>query len=141
MAVRTTQGIIARATHARPVDRGRSVRRFSPTTPTFVMLLHQSDSADFRNVLFGNELAQFRRKPLKIQDTPDALYVDASWSTSEISTVLESMTLHPDTSLSCLALEILPWGSPIQDPLGTGPDQEHIFRMSPLVLVSAICLI
>lgn len=141
--VRTTQGIIASAPYANPVQGGRSIRRFPPATQIYVMLyaqVYQSDSADFRNVLLGHKRAQFREKPLERLATPDAFYADASWSTKEIYMMLESLTLGADTPLSCLAVETLPGGSSIPDPLGASLGQERILRTSTLVPVPAICL-
>jgi hypothetical protein len=142
-AVRTKTGLIASAPYANPVQGGRSVRRFPPATQIYVMLyaqVYQSDSADFRNVLLSHRQARFRERPLEGKAVPDALYADASWSTSEISLMLAGLTLESDTPLSCLAVETLPGGSSIPDPLGAGLGQVRILRTSPLVPVPAICL-
>jgi hypothetical protein len=143
MVVRTTAGVMASAPYATPVDGGRSVRNFPPATQIYVMLyaqVHQSDSADFRNVLLGHKQARFREKPLEGRAVPDAFYADASWSTDEILLMLASLTLESDTPLSCLAVETLPGGSSISDPLGASLGQERLLRTSPLVPVPAICL-
>jgi hypothetical protein len=70
---------------------------------------------------------------------PDAFYADASWSAAEIRLMLAGLTLDGDTPLSCLAVETLPNGLPIFDPLGANLGQERLLRTSPLVPVPAIC--
>jgi hypothetical protein len=143
MIVRTKAGVIASAPYANPVQDGRSVRPFPPATDIFVMIyaqVYQSDSEDFRNVLLSHKRAHFHRKPLDDpQISPDALYADASWSTSEIKLMLDGLTLGTDTPLSCLAVETLPGGSKISDPLGANLGQERLLRTSPLVPVPPMC--
>lgn len=122
MLVRTKAGIIASAPYANPVQDGRSVRPFPPATDICVMIypqVYQSDNDDFRNVLLSHKRARFQRKQFDYrQITPDALYADASWSISEIKWMLDGLTLGTATPLSCLAVERLPGGSKIGDPLG-----------------------
>lgn len=66
-------------------------------------------------------------------------YADTTWATNEIKLLLANLTLGADTSLSCLAVEVLPGGVPTPDPLGARLGQERILRTSPLVPVPAIC--
>ena len=143
MLVRTKAGIIASAPYANPVQDGRSVRPFPPATDIFVMIyaqVYQSDNEDFRNVLLSHKRARFQRKRFDDrQIRPDALYADASWSTSEIKLMLDGLTLGTDTPLSCLAVETLPGGSKIDDPLGANLGQERLLRTSPLVPVPPMC--
>ena len=49
--------------------------------------------------------------------------------------MLDSLTLGAATPLSCLAVETLPGGSKIGDPLGANLGQERLLRTSPLVPV------
>jgi hypothetical protein len=143
MVARTTAGILASAPYANPVQDGRSVRPLPPATEIYVMIyaqVYQSDDQDFRNVLLSHKLARFQRKAFDDrQISPDALYADASWSTSEIKWMLDGLTLDTDTPLSCLAVETLPGGSKIGDPLGANLGQERLLRTSPLVPVPTIC--
>jgi hypothetical protein len=142
MVVRTKAGIVASAPYANPVQGGRSVRRFPSATEIHMMIyaqVHQSDNADFRNVLLSHKRAQFREKPLEDQYAPDAFYANASWSAAEIKLMLTGLTLDANTPLSCLAVETLPSASPISDPLGANLGQERLLRTSPLVPVLAIC--
>ncbi len=143
MVVRSKAGIIASAPYANPVRDGRSVRPMPPATEIYVMIyaqVHQSDDQDFRNVLLSHKLAQFKRKPLgNGQLHPDALYADATWSTSEIDSMLDSLTLGPDTPLSCLAVETLSGGSNVTDPIGANLGQERLLRTSPLVPIPPMC--
>jgi len=141
MVVRSTAGIMASAPYANPVLDGRSVRPSIPDTDIYVMLyaqVHQSDDEDFRNVLLSNKRARFQRKQFENQ-IPVALYGDATWSASEVKLALAGLTLDPDTPLSCLAVETLPSGTRVTDPLGTQLGQERLLRTSPLVPVPPIC--
>jgi hypothetical protein len=80
----------------------------------------------------------FQRKQFENR-IADALYGDATWSASEVKRALASLTLDPDTPLSSLAVETLPGGLRLPDPLGTQLGQERLLRTSPLVPVPAIC--
>jgi hypothetical protein len=118
---RNSSGITASAAFATPVQDGRSVRHFPPVSEMYVMIyaqVYQSDGADFRNVLLGYRPAKFIADRLKSEGVPDALYGNATWSTSEIQLLLAGLTLDSDTPLSCLAVEMLPSSNPIPDPLG-----------------------
>jgi hypothetical protein len=53
--------------------------------------------------------------------------------------MLDGLTLGTDTPLSCLAVETLPGGSKIADPLGASLGQERLLRTSPLVPVPPMC--
>ncbi|MCW3097917.1 MAG: hypothetical protein JWL77_3535 [Chthonomonadaceae bacterium] len=144
MAVHTQVGISASAPFATPVQNGRSVRRFPPATEIYVMLyaqVHQSDGADFRNVLLGRKPARFKESRLNFRSTPDAFYGNATWSTSEVRLLLASLTLDADTPLSCLAVETLPGGNPFPDPLGAGLGNERLLRTSPLIPIPEICAV
>jgi hypothetical protein len=143
MVVRTKAGVVASAPYSNPVQGGRSVRPLPPSTEIYVMIyaqVYQSDDRDFRNVLLSHKLARFQRKPIDDrQISPAALYADATWSTGEIELMLDALTLGLDTPLSCLAVETLPGGAKIGDPLGANLGQERLLRTSPLVPVPAIC--
>jgi hypothetical protein len=141
MVVHLKAGIIASAPYANPVQDGRSIRPLPPATDIYVMLyaqVHQSDDEDFRNVLLSHKLARFQWKQFENQ-IPDALYGDATWSSGEVRLMLASLTLDTDTPLSCLAVETLPGGSKIGDPLGANLGQERLLRTSPLVPVPPMC--
>jgi hypothetical protein len=73
------------------------------------------------------------------QTSPDALYADASWSSTEINFMLDALTLGTDTPLSCLAVEMLPGAPRLQDPLGANLGQERLLRTSRLVPIPLIC--
>jgi hypothetical protein len=142
MVYRNTAGITASAPFATPVQNGRSVRHSPPSTEMYVMIyaqVYQSDGSDFRNVLLGYRPARFVVDKLGWQQSPDALYGSATWSTSEMQLLLASLTLGSDTPLSCLAVETLPSTDPIPDPLGTGLGYERLLRTSPLVPVPGCC--
>ena len=135
MVVRTKAGIIASAPYANPVEHGRSVRHFPPASDVYVMIyaqVYQSDKNDFRNVLLSHKRARFQEKRLENSQAPDAFYADAGWSSAEIRLMLAGLTLDADTPLSCLAVETLPGGSSIPDPLGANLGQERLFAPRPL---------
>ena len=142
MVFNTKAGLIASAPYANPVLGGRSVRPFPPATEIYVMLyaqVYQSDNLDFRNVLLSHKQARFLRKPIEGQSVIDAFYADATWSATEIRFMLAGLTLPTDTPLSCLAVETLPGGASIPDPMGANLGNERVLRTSPLVAVPAIC--
>jgi hypothetical protein len=139
--VRSKSGIVASAPFADPVQDGRSVRALPPATKIYVMLyaqVYQSDSEDFRNVLLGHKPALFNSEQFG-KRAPDALYAAATWSTSEVKLALAGLTLGTDAPLSVLAVETLPGGPKIADPLGTDLGQERLLRTSPLVPVPPMC--
>jgi hypothetical protein len=142
MIYRTTSGITASAPFATPTLNGRSVRHYPPVSEIFVMIyaqVHQSDGADFRNVLLGCRQAKFIIDKLSFAPSLDSVYGIATWSSSEIQLLLSSLALDPDTPLSCLAVETLPSTDPIPDPLGAGLGYERLLRTSPLVSVPSCC--
>ena len=145
MVVRSGAGIIASAPYANPVQDGRSVRPLPVATDIYVMLyaqVYQSDDEDFRNVLLSHKVARFHRRDLQKQlpdPIPESMYGDASWSTEEVQRMLAGLTLGTDTPLSCLAVETLPGGLKIDDPLGADLGQERLLRTSPLVPVPPMC--
>ena len=142
MVSRTKAGIFASAPYATPVENARSIRPFPPATAIFVMIyaqVYQSDDRDFRNVLLSHKRARPPDKAFNEPQTPDALFADASWSATEIGWLLEGLTLGPDTPLSCLAVETLPVGAGVGDPLGADLGEERMLRTSPLVPVPPMC--
>ena len=56
----------------------------------------------------------------------------ATWSQTEVGTLLQGLLLDPPTSLSCLAVETLPGTAPNLDPVGIGVGYERFLRTSPL---------
>jgi len=88
-----------------------------------------------RNILLSHRQAWFRRNALDNQAAPDALYADATWSNDEIKLILAALALSAETPLSCLAVETLPGGSNIPDPLGAKLGEERLLRTSPPVPV------
>ena len=118
------------------------MRAFPPATEIYAFLyaqVYQSDQQDFRNVLLSHKPARFRQKPLEGRTVADAGFGDATWSQDEILFMLAGLTLGPDTPLSCLAVETLPGGTSVADPMGRGLGQERLLRSSPLVPVPGIC--
>jgi hypothetical protein len=146
VAARESAGIIVSAPFANPVFDGRSLRPYPPATEIWILLyaqVVQADGADRRNVLLGRRLARSLRYNtgafVAYVGNPDLDYGLATWSNEEITFILEALTLEQDTPISCLAVETLPGGPPLPDPLGANLGYQRLLRTSPLVPIPAIC--
>ena len=95
----------------------------------------QADGAAWRNVLLGKKPAL----PFESIHKDSSSYGKASWSNDEVAYILEMLTLRQDTPLSCLAVETLPGGAPVPDPLGTNLGYQRLLRTSSLVPIPSIC--
>jgi hypothetical protein len=69
-----------------------------------------------------------------------APYGAAAWTKEEISTTLARLSFPASAPLSCLAVELLPNGEPVADPLGTDLGTQRILRTSPLSPVPDVCV-
>jgi hypothetical protein len=150
VVARNSTGIIASAPFADPVHNGGSLQPFPPATEMWVLIyaqVTQADGADHRNILLGRKPAPFKHR--RFNDFGGANFggvtggVDqygiATWSGAEIDFLLSLLTLDKDTPLSCLAVETLPGGAPLPDPLGANLGYQRLLRSSPLVPVPAVC--
>ncbi len=138
LATRDSKGIIVSAPFTNPVYEGCSVRPSSPATEIWVLLyaqVIQADGAAWRNVLLGKKPAL----PFESIHKDSSSYGKASWSNDEVAYILEMLTLRQDTPLSCLAVETLPGGAPVPDPLGTNLGYQRLLRTSSLVPIPSIC--
>jgi hypothetical protein len=137
-------GLQASAAFAVAVADGRSVGPVPPATQLFVFLYAQvveGDHSDRRNVLLDQRPAVVLQKPPFPAGLADLLYGTASWTNDEIRQLLAGLTLDAGTPLSCLAAETMPGGRTLPDPLGASLGQQRILRTSPLVPVTATCVI
>ena len=151
VVARSSNGITASAPFADPVYEGRSVRPLLPATEIWMLLyaqVVQADNASRRNVLLGRRLARSLGRRGDTFNTgafgfsignPAYNYGVATWSNEEVDFILEALTLQGDTSLSCLAVETLPGGTPLPDPLGGNLGEQRLLRTSTLVPIPGIC--
>jgi hypothetical protein len=137
---RDTRGITASAPFSLPVLEGRAVQPQPPHSQIWVLLYAQAaqiDGEDRRNVLLGSKLAPWSRKQSEGHHAP--AFGTATFSDAEVRLSLESLAFVANAPLSVLAVELLPNGSPIPDPLGADLGTQRILRTSPLTPVPAIC--
>jgi len=141
-AFRTPGGILASAPFVTPVFEGRSLLPSAPATTVWVVLyaqVTQADGADRRNILLSRKEARFRRKKEGRRDAVEPSG-DTRWSQSEIELALDSFGLPHESSLSVLALELLPEVNKAADPLGGDLGSTRVLRTSPLVRVPPVCI-
>jgi hypothetical protein len=141
--VRGPAGLEVSAPFAAPILNTISVQPRPPLSQMWFVLyaqVHQADDADRRNVLLSRRRGQINWDRWKISGGTDRrLSGTATWSQSEVGTLLQGLTLDPHTPLSCLAVETLPGTAPNLDPVGIGVGYERFLRTSPLTPVPAQC--
>jgi hypothetical protein len=64
---------------------------------------------------------------------------NATFTDDEVRRVLQALAFSEKAPLSVLAVELLPNGVDVVDPLGVGLGAQRILRTSPLVPVPGIC--
>lgn len=139
--VRNSSGITVSAAYALPVLDGRSVQPAPPHSEIWALLYAQAeqlDGADRRNVLLGRKPAPWSRQTFELARASNA-YGTASFGDAEIRLALESLAFAADAPLSVLAVELLPNGSSVADPLGAQLGSQRILRVSPLTPVPPAC--
>ena len=137
--VRNSLGIIVSAPFAVPVFDGRSVQADKPRSQIWVLLYAQAERMDGQercNVLLGRKPAPWTgfSGGGRTNEFGTATFGDA-----EIQLALEALALANEAPLSVLAVELLPNGAPVVDPLGIDLGAQRILRTSPLIPVPAIC--
>ena len=141
---RYTSGITASAPYASPVYDGANLRPLDPRTELWMLLYTQvwrADRSGQQNVLLGRRIAELDRKNLEeaaFRQRLDAAGT-ARWTQGEVASLLTAVGMGTDSSLSVLAVEILPGTNRAADPLGTDLGSERILRASPLVAVPDMC--
>jgi hypothetical protein len=141
--VRSQSGLEVSAPVANPVYQGQSLLPYPPVTQLWVLLyaqVHQADDADMRNLLLDNRqaLIQADKWTYRFQP-PRADTGTATWSQTEIDTMLELLGLSSDAPLSCLVVETLPGEQPVPNPVSSGLGYERFLRTSVLTAVPAQC--
>jgi hypothetical protein len=140
-AFRSESVLTVTAPYARPVHDGRSVQPRDPTTELWMLLyaqVTQVDGQDRRNVLLDRRRAELVRGEGDARQSVEVLAA-ARWQQSEIRGRLHSLLLAPDSSLSALAVELLPTASAFDDPLGADLGHVRVLRVSALTRVPAAC--
>jgi hypothetical protein len=149
---RTKDRIEVRAPFATPVLNGTQMRPPQPRTDLWVLLyaqVLQLDGASWRNVLLGHR----RAEQIRDDESPDfprpqtALeFANATFLQHSVDAVLRTLGLAPDSTLSVLAVELIPEiilrkpnEAPRRDPLGESLGDVRILRTSPLQPVPSVC--
>ena len=141
--LRGPAGLEVSAPFAAPILNTISVQPHPPLSQMWFLLyaqVHQADDADRRNVLLSRRRGQINWDRWKLSGGIDRrLSGTATWSQTEVGTLMQGLLLDPHTSLSCLAVETLPGTAPNLDPVGIGVGYERFLRTSPLTPVPAQC--
>jgi hypothetical protein len=138
---RRPAGITVSAPHATPIFEGRNLLPLFPATRIWVLLyaqVTQVDGSDRRNILLGQKPTRIFRQS-DFQEEID-LFGVANWDQREVEQSLNTFALKKDSSLSVLAVELLPENKEFKDPLGENLGQVRIIRTSPLTPVPSICV-
>ena len=144
-AARQPDAITVSAPYALPVFGGRNLTPVPPRSEMWVLLyaqVMQADGADHRNVLLSRKAALLSDKRFNNERfTFSAMGLPgySFWDENEVEALLEALGLPLDSSLSVLAVEVLPELGRRGDPLGGNLGYVRILRTSPLAPVPAIC--
>ena len=105
----------------------------------------QADAASRRNLLIA---VQEAKNPGSADGapTPQSLTRDTYGTVTfdvgdngEVTPILHSLLLPANSPLSVLAIELLPIGTPQDNPLGLDLGNQRILRVSPLTAIPAAC--
>jgi hypothetical protein len=141
MALRNSTGITVSAPFALPVIDGRPVQPIPPQSEIWVLLYAQAeqiDGAARRNILLGRKRAPWSRDTFK-QTRASNDYGTATFGDAQIRLALQALGFHDSAPLSVLAVELLPNGTHVADPLGAQLGTQRVLRTSPLTPVPTIC--
>jgi len=141
MVLRNSIGITVSAPFALPVLDGRSVQPIPPRSEIWVLLYAQAeqlDGQDRRNVLLGRKPAHWSRQTFE-QSRASNVYGTATFGDAEIRLALEALAFYDTAPLSVLAVELLPNGTRVSDPVGADLGAQRVLRTSPLTPVPVIC--
>ena len=139
--VRDSAAITVSAPFALPVIDGASVQQLSPRSEIWVLLYAQAeqiDAEDRRNVLLARKQAPWSDRNFDHAGGSSA-FGTAKFGAGEVRLALEALAFDTSAPLSVLAVELLPNGVPLDDPLGSQLGDQRVLRTSPLVPVPAIC--
>jgi hypothetical protein len=140
-AMRTSEQILAAATHATPVFNGRNLLPPFPATELWFLLyaqVIQADGKDHRNILLARRRGRPTERRIRSRVETD-LTASTGWTQAEVDAVLEAYELPVDSPLSVLAIELLPEVERPEDPLGADLGEVRILRASPLVKLDEVC--
>ena len=144
---RSTSRLVISAEFADAIRDGRSVRASPPVTELWALVyaqVHQADDGDRRNILLDSRKLELppRQRPSvtkRVVVDAGAAGARAQWSSTELTSLLQQITLGPDAPLSCLVVETLPGEQPYADPLRRDLGYERFLRTSPLTAAPPIC--
>jgi len=170
---RDEQGIVVSAPYAQAVFNGKNVTSKPPKTEIWCMLyaqVKQADGKQNRNILLSETMLEYRQTDEQLQiasflakrgsmtikeankikinlDIPST--GRGGWTNKEIEALLEQYNLSGDTSLSVLAVEMMPryeqyiyrpdYAIEYERPLSAGLGNHRILRTSRLVAAPEIC--
>ena len=106
--------------------------------------VEQADGASRRNLLIAVQKAAIAGlnpdgpSQFPTRDIWGTVQFDAGDS-GELTKILESISLPADSPLSVLAVELLPIGAAVPDPLGLQLGSQRILRTSPLTAIPRAC--
>jgi len=141
-SLRTLERILVAAPHATPVFGGRNMLPPVPATELWFLLyaqVIQADGQDYRNILLARRRGRFEERKIEARVETD-LNASSAWTQAEIDAVLEAYELPVDSSLSVLAVELIPEVNPPDDPFGHDLGEVRILRTSPLVKLDEVCV-
>jgi hypothetical protein len=140
---RDKDGVVVTAPFAAPVLDGQNIRPFVPTTRLHALLyvqVMQADGLAWRNILLATVAAEPQRLRQAIDRDLRFLQAAAIFPQDEILRRLRILGLPLDSSLSVVAVELLPeTNSPTREPLTSELGDVRIYRTSTLTPVPQIC--
>ncbi len=137
--VRDRDNISVSAPLAFPVSQGVSGVPYIPNNEVWVMLyvqVNQLDGTSHRNVLLDQQLAVLRRPDEKKRIK---LFGTATFPVKKIDNFMDSLGIKQSSSLSVLAVELLPNRKQVADPMTGSLGSNRILRTSTLVVVPPRC--
>jgi hypothetical protein len=139
-AKRNTTGISVSAPFATPVRDKVSVSSGLPRTKLVILLYAQAvqiDGTDSRNVLIMSQAANADERRIALGS--NAKFGDCELPFSVIMPQLTALGFGPKAPLSVLAVELLPQGGFVQEPLQADLGNQRILRTSSLIPVPQMC--
>jgi hypothetical protein len=137
---RIPTGISVSAEFATPVLNKVPVPFIIPRTEIWILLYAQAaqvDGADFRNVLIMAQEAKFSDK--RIAYGSNAKSGDCQFQFDVVMPQLAALGFGPNAPMSVLAVELLPQGEFVREPLQADLGNQRVLRTSALIPVPQMC--
>ena len=142
VASRIKGGVVASAPFAQPFNDGANLLPSPPNTEIWISLyaqVHQADKSIMRNIQLDLRRGQLPERKHSRAKLAEQL-AEVRWSDDALQTLLVNLGLDPHSSLSVLAVELLPEpNGGFNDPLGGDLGEVRILRTSPLAAVQSSC--